>query len=274
MTRYTDPDYLQKQQYQDDRNLRARIELHERFSTNPYEWQRWVFDQITLPTMAQVLELGAGPADLWAKNLDRIPAGWQITISDFSPGMVAQAEKRLFGGEHLFSFRQINAQDIPFADATFDAVIANHMLYHVPDRAAALCEIQRLLKPGGRLYAATNGKAHMIELRDLITAFAGDADDPWKQGDPVTFNLETGGEELEGWFEHVSLSLYEDELVVTEVEPLVAYIRSMLVTYDWPQERLQALAAHAAAQISDQGAIRISKSTCLFVGQRAHNRLH
>lgn len=265
MTRYTDPEYLQREQYKDDRCLRARIELHERFSVNPYNWQRWVFDQITLPATARVLELGAGPADLWAKNLDRIPAGWEITISDFSPGMVAQAEKRLSGGEHIFSFRQINVQDIPFADGTLDTVIANHMLYHVPDRAAALREIRRVLKPGGRLYAATNGKTHMTELRALTAAFAGDAGHPWKQGDPITFNLENGGEELSGWFEHVSLRVYEDGLVVTEVEPLVAYIRSMLITYDWPEERLQALAAHAAEQIEANGAIHIQKSTGLFI---------
>lgn len=267
MTRYTDPDYLRHEQYKDERNLRARIELHERFSTSSDDWQRWVFDQLALPATARVLELGAGPADLWAKNLARIPAGWDVTISDFSPGMVAQAEARL-GGEHAFDFRQINAQDIPFAAAAFDAVIANHMLYHVPDRTKALSEIRRVLKPGGRLYAATNGKNHMLELRQLVMRFAGDAGHPYKHGSPIAFRLDNGGKELSAWFEHVSLRLYEDGLIVTEAEPLVAYVRSMLVAFDWPEASLQALAAHAAAEIEANGAIRIQKSTGLFVAQR------
>ncbi len=55
-------------------------------------------------------------------------------------------------------FKEIDAQSIPFEDETFDAVIANHMLYHVPDRPKAIAEIKRVLKPGGRLIATTIGK--------------------------------------------------------------------------------------------------------------------
>ena len=53
---------------------------------------------------------------------------------------------------------------LPFEADTFDAVVANHMLYHVPDRAQALAEMQRVLKPGGQVYLATNGLAHLREL--------------------------------------------------------------------------------------------------------------
>jgi ubiquinone/menaquinone biosynthesis C-methylase UbiE len=57
---------------------------------------------------------------------------------------------------------------IPLADGSMDAVIANHMLYHVSDRRRALAEIHRLLRPGGRLYATTNGLGHMAELREPL----------------------------------------------------------------------------------------------------------
>jgi ubiquinone/menaquinone biosynthesis C-methylase UbiE len=46
-------------------------------------------------------------------------------------------------------------------------VIANHILYHVPDQAWALAEMQRVLKPDGVVYLATNGRSHLRELHEL-----------------------------------------------------------------------------------------------------------
>ncbi len=47
-------------QFEDPDNLKARITLHEKFSINPYGWQRWIFDQLVLPPVCKVLELGSG----------------------------------------------------------------------------------------------------------------------------------------------------------------------------------------------------------------------
>lgn len=84
-----------RQQYHTDANLNARIAMHRRFSANPYPWHRWVFDHLALPANARILELGCGPADLWRENADRIPAGWNITLTDFSEGMLAAARAHL-----------------------------------------------------------------------------------------------------------------------------------------------------------------------------------
>ena len=72
---FTDQAYLREEQYRDDANLRARLDLHRRFSTNPQPWHRWVFDQLDLPDEADILEVGCGPGELWLQNLDRIPPG-------------------------------------------------------------------------------------------------------------------------------------------------------------------------------------------------------
>ena len=240
MTHASDPDYLQ-QQYRNAANLDARVALHQLYSTHPQDWHAWVFDQFDLPSNARILELGCGPGALWRANLARIPAGWQIVLSDRSPGMVAAAKKSLaaagkasaetksapvkageapsdmsavlaavmdayaeagsgFAGiraafaaarkaraaerksrpaahpdpapaesaaRPAFTFAVLDAQALTYPAGAFDAVIANHMLYHVADKARAFAELRRVLVPGGRLYAATNGTDHMRELRAL-----------------------------------------------------------------------------------------------------------
>lgn len=224
MTRLTNQAYLLDQQYKNAANLNARVQLHERFSTNPYNWFCWVFDQYDLPESCRILELGCGPAEIWRKNQQRIPQGWQITLSDFSAGMLAQARQNL-ADTRPFDFRVVDAQSIPFDDALFDAVIANHMLYHVPDRPRALREIRRVLKPGGQFFATTNGEKNMVELMELPARF-----DPEHAVDSFAmtneFTLESGLGQLQAIFDQVSMRRYPDSLRLTEAAPIVAYIQS------------------------------------------------
>ncbi len=167
MSKFTDQQYLKTDQYRDSSNLDARVGIHQHFSTNPYGWFNWVFDHLLkLPEDAKILELGCGPGYLWKENVSRIPAGWNITLSDLSSGMLDAAWRNLVVTGRAFQFKEIDAQSIPFEDETFDAVIANHMLYHVPDRPKAIAEIKRVLKPGGRLIATTVGENHMNEIMD------------------------------------------------------------------------------------------------------------
>ena len=174
MDRVADQQYLVGEQYRDSSNLSARIRLHKLFSTNGYGWHRWVFDHLAdLSGDARILELGCGRGDVWTENRDRIPPDWGITLSDLSPGMIenAKIESRMAQGA-LFDYEVIDAQSIPNPEATFDGVVANHMLYHVPDRAKGIAEIHRVLKPGGLLFAATNGRGNMGALRDMLDTAA------------------------------------------------------------------------------------------------------
>lgn len=259
-----DPGYLKGQQYRDSSNLNARIELHQRFSTNTYPWANWVFDQFELPENAQVLEVGCGPGSLWQANGERIPQSWQITLSDFSPGMLADARRNLAEVDHEFSFEEANVQELPFHDGEFDAVIANHMLYHVPDRDQGLREIRRVLKPQGKLYAATNGIRHLDEIEWLLQRF----DPTLKGGFAIrgAFTLENGAMQLGQHFANIDLRRYEDGLIVTEAEPLAAYICSGAIG-DQIADRRAKLVAFIENEIAKHGAVRITKSSGIFVAQ-------
>ena len=124
-------EYLQWQ-YRDSSNLSARAGLHVRFSTEEYPWFQWVFDRFDIPDNGRVLELGCGTGLLWRENLGRIPRSWTVTLSDASQGMLQEAEQNLLHTDLNLAFRKVDAQSIPYEKDSFDAVVANHMLYHVP----------------------------------------------------------------------------------------------------------------------------------------------
>jgi len=265
MTVATDQEYLQKDQYRDASNLNARMALHARFGTEKIGWHPWVFEQFHLPPDARVLELGCGPGQLWVQNIDRLPPGWKVTLSDFSPGMIEQAQQNLAGSGFPFAFAQFDAQSIPFDDASFDAVIANHMLYHVPDRTKAYAEVRRVLRPGGAFYAATNGHDNMRQLMELEDVM-GDAGGlrPFA-ADPNFFALENGEAELKEAFAGVELRRTESALLVTEAQPLIDYILSGADRSKVTDGMLSSLRATIDTRIEEEGAFRIDKIAGLFI---------
>jgi SAM-dependent methyltransferase len=253
---FDDPAFV-TEQYRDGSNLGARIALHARFSTTTRELPEWIFDHFDWPACARVLELGCGTGKLWQTNAARIPPSWHLTLTDLSFGMAQAA----FAAGVAADFAQSDAQTIPFRDAYFDAVIANHMLYHVPDISRALVEIRRVLKPDGELYAATNGRDHMRELEELGGEFG------FKPASAtLSFGLENGAEILARHFPSVRRLLFVDGLRVTKTEPLLAYMLSMAsatgLRGTTSEEQLR---QKIADRIARDGAIQITKSVGLFI---------
>jgi SAM-dependent methyltransferase len=249
-----------RQQYADGKNLDARVQIHRRFSTNPYSYICWQFDHIGLPPDARVLELGAGSGELWLQNADRIPPGWRVALSDLSAGMVNTLRHNLNGKP--FTYSVLDAQTLPFPDDTFDGVIANFMLYHVPDRDAALREIRRVLKPGCSLFASTIGENHLRELFELGNA-AQVGVDFVDRANP--FTLENGFNQVAKWFGTVCLYRYPDALGVTEAEPIVAYLLSSGVAAGLDADAISKLRRQVEARLEANGGIlHITKDSGFF----------
>ena len=260
------------QQYRQPTNLQARIKLHALYKTNPYDWFLWVYDHMPHIQNARILELGCGTGSLWKTNQSRLPAGWRIHLSDLSKGMVREAALYLEGKDDKFVFIQINAQDLPLPENSMDVVVANHMLYHVPDREKTFAEISRVLKTGGLLLAATNGGKHMQEIFSLGSRLAPDIRIQSKRYfNPEAFSLENGLEQLQKVFRQVSCYLYEDALEVREAEPLVEYILS-IIDPDDPNRSPECLAGFTNSikqELSQNKLIHITKSTGLFVAVKS-----
>jgi len=209
-------------QYADASNLAARQVLRARFSTAERSVHEWLFDQFDLPADAAVLSLGAGHGGLWTANADRIPAGWAVTVTDNTAGMVMDAMEALEEVDREFDFDSVDARDIPYPEDTFDAVTAHFVLSHLTDadREQALAEIRRVLKSEGELYAATTGTDDLAALYDAAAPFGSRPADG-------AFALENGADQLREQFGAVERRDFEHALTITEPEPAVAYLHSL-----------------------------------------------
>lgn len=262
MQRFTDQKYLTGDQYKDSTNLNARIAIHQRFSTNPQGWFNWVFDELLkLPIHANVLEVGCGAGTIWGECAARIPAGWTVTLTDFSDGMLDAAWKNLVVTGRSFKFEKVDVQSIPYEDDAFDAVIANHMLYHVPDRKKALTEIKRVLKSDGVLFATTVGANHMREMYEWLKRVNTNLR-PDMFSNP--FTLENGFKQVNEVFSNVEKKQYIDNLRVTELPLLVDYIRSSISASDLSEVELEKLSKEFSAALVAGGEIIITKNSGLF----------
>ncbi len=224
--------------------------MHDRFSTNPSSYPRWVFDGYDFGEDADVLEVGCGDGMIWRENAERIPEGWRLTLTDLSEGMV-EAARAVLGDRARYAVASV--EELPFADESFDGAIANHMLFHVQDRTRALSEICRVLRPGGLFVATAIGRDHLRELWELEPP----RDGIWSKT-RERFTIELARGELAPFFAAIELERYPDSLEVTEADALVDVFRSR---GDVAEERLAAIREHVAVPIDRDGSFHVTKDT-------------
>lgn len=211
-----------KQQYANANNLNTRISIHDKYSTNKMGFGNWIVSNYRIDKGMKVLELGCGTGDMWKNREGLINLCSQLTLSDFSEGMLATAKSNI-GEYDNVDYKVIDIQEIPFEDEAFDAVIANMMLYHVPDIDKGLAEVRRVLKRGGLFYCATYGENGIIEYLSKILSAYGVEDDTINKN----FTLQNGYEILRKTFSRIDKLEYIDSLAVTNIDDMVEYIFSL-----------------------------------------------
>ncbi|MEM9236494.1 MAG: methyltransferase domain-containing protein [Verrucomicrobiota bacterium] len=106
------------------------------------------------PVRGEILEIGIGTG----RNLDHYPTPVdQLTGIDPNPGMLRQLAGRSRDHRIKVDCHRASADALPFADSSFDTVVSTHTLCSLPDRAGALAEIRRVLRPDGRLVFLEHG---------------------------------------------------------------------------------------------------------------------
>src|SRR5215207_8528279 len=131
---------------------RSAADVYEEFFV-PALFQDWtarVADAARLAPGQRVLDVASGTGALTCEAAQRVGLGGSVTGLDRNEGMLAVARRKAPNIE----WRQGLAESLPFANATFDAVISQFGLMFFEDRIAALREMWRVLRPGGRLAVA------------------------------------------------------------------------------------------------------------------------
>jgi SAM-dependent methyltransferase len=263
---WSDQEYLREVQYRTPDKLTARANLHAKYGTAATAWFPWLVAQITWPSNGNVLDVGCGPGWMWEQASRDLPAGLRLTLSDLSPAMVRSAAQRARGLSRFASVeaREGDAQELPFPDETFDVVVANHMLYHVPEPSLAVAQIARVLRAHGCLLAATNGAGNLRELRELSAGVFGDA----VADVTMTFNADSGGEILRASFGDVEWRNFADTLECTDAEDIVAYLTSSSPGENATPEELRILRVKIADRLdAGNGVMKVSKETGAFVAR-------
>lgn len=115
-----------------------------------------------------VLEIAAGTGVVTRAVSARLPATVAITATDLNPAMLERAIAA--GTRRPVVWRQADALALPFADATFDAVVCQFGVMFFPDKTRAFAEARRVLRPGGTFLFSVWDRLEENELADTVNA--------------------------------------------------------------------------------------------------------
>ncbi len=210
--------------YLTDESLRIRQETHELYSEPKLDFPAWALDSVSWRGDEMVLDVGSGPGRYYSTLHERFP-DIEYYACDLYSGMVQTHP-------HKKTLSLADAQRLPYPDATFDVVMANHMLFHVPDVERALREIRRVVKPAGFVMATTNSIHNMPEFQALIRRAitllsppgTANVSVPGQHTDP--FTLESGTRLLCHHFFAVVRYDLPRALVFPTAEPALDYLNS------------------------------------------------
>jgi SAM-dependent methyltransferase len=211
-TPFTDRSRLVNDAYADASKLAARQDIY-RFRAPGPDFHDRLLELVDWSGMSRVLDIGCGNAVYLRRLLDRLPAFATVAGIDLSVGMLASANHP--GGRIV-----ADAQDLPVGNDTVDAILALHMLYHLPQPRRAVEEFRRVLSDGGVAIISTNGPDHLAELIAL-------GDNRVTRGSRV-LGLDAAAELVGTIFHSVNRYEFTDHLVISEPEPLISYVRSTI----------------------------------------------
>ena len=245
-------------QYSTSNGLNTRIAFHDMYSTNKYGYGNWILSNYEISEGAKVLEVGCGTANMWVGHDDLIAKCKLLTLTDMSKGMLSTARENI-GERKNVAYALADIQDIPFEDDSFDAVIANSMLYHVPNIECGIREVRRVLRNEGVFYCATYGENNFTDVLADWFELDGESFRP-----NHNFTMQNGEQKLKEAFTNVEAKFYEDSLHITNIDDLTDYLRSLVsfkAIIDLPSDRIhEILMRHSC-----NGTIELPKEYGMFI---------
>jgi SAM-dependent methyltransferase len=212
VTRIDDPAAV-REQYATEAGLAARKSIYTDV-TGP-DSRELVFEAVAETGPRSVLEVGCGEGELAQRMTAELAA--DVVAIDQSERMVELARARGVDA------RVGDVQELPFADASFDVAVAAWMLYHVPDLDRGIGELERVLRPGGRLVATTNASDHLQEMLESAGV------DDWD----FSFQAENGADLLGRHFPSVDVRDASGTVTLHDADQIRGYLRSSIRLHRW-----------------------------------------
>lgn len=115
-------------------------------------WKRFTVEQAAVRPGQAVLDLAGGTGDLALKFAGKVGDTGHVVLADINHAMLREGRRRLVDGGVAgnASIVQVDAENLPFADRSFDCITMAFGLRNVTDKDAALASMRRVLKPGGK----------------------------------------------------------------------------------------------------------------------------
>ena len=249
-----------KAQYATSKGLNTRLSFHDKYSTNKQGYGNWIVSNYVIPKGMKVLEVGCGTGSIWLGQNEIISKLDQLMLTDLSEGMIKTAKENL-GERDNIDYIVADIQDLPFEDNSFDVVIANSMLYHVPNLNQGIHEVRRVLKENGIFYCATLGENNFVECLAEWFKLSGESFKP-----NHNFTMQNGEQILKKAFSDVEARFYEDSLHITDIEELIKYLQSLnsfKAIKDFPIKKIrEILEAH-----SNKGVVDLPKEYGMFIAK-------
>lgn len=137
-------------------------------------WKRFTIDKSGVRKGHKVLDLAGGTGDLAERFARIVGAEGEVILSDINSSMLEAGRDRLIdkGIINNIEFVQANAECLPFADDCFNCVTIAFGLRNVTDKEAALKEMFRVTKPGGRAMVLEFSKPQSVFMNKAYDAYS------------------------------------------------------------------------------------------------------
>ena len=237
------------------------------FRSPQRDWLGYVLDRLDWEPDATVLDAGCGRGAYLGGLYERAPRGTLIGADLTLPVLLGTT-----GPAHPeVALVNADVQSLPLQGKSIDVIVSAHMLYHVPDIAAAMTEFRRVLRPGGKLLAIYDSAIDdQPEMDELFRASGGG-----QSLNAITnrFSLETAPAYLGAVFDDVDLYEERPALLVPDVEAVVAEIDDLRavaeahlqpgVTWTELLERVRARVERRSSERACSGSASTRRFSCV-----------
>ncbi|KZL19299.1 Demethylrebeccamycin-D-glucose O-methyltransferase [Pseudovibrio axinellae] len=252
-------------QYKTSKNLRTRANLHRTYANK--SWFNWACGQAGFKAGSNIADIGCGTGWFWDQNQNALPSGLFVSLLDQSAQMVAEAQETL---GKLSAITQVSghveiAEALPFEDASFDFVMALHMVYHLSDPDKALNEMRRILRPDGKVMIAINDSSNLKKVYELNSQVFDVA-----PVDPSTVMAPPAkvAAMLAQRFDKITQLIYEDVYAIENAEVIFSTLTSYPPGSNATEEQQAQLISTIGERLEQSGGIiRSPHKVLLFIAE-------